>query len=339
MARLLTLVAVSAALILGSLALPNPGAAQQAQAIVSGTITLATPGDTLPAGVEVQLVILDDSQDITNISQQADARGAFTFEVDSDPRLSYIPFLLYEGVRYLADPIRFDASTTTATVPFEVFSATTDASDLSIETTRVVAVELERSTSTITFLREDVINRTEATVYVGGEDGVTLRIPTPDGTIAAGGLEQDDPDFSFEGGTVNVSIPLRPGVNAIVTRYTVGYDAVEDMYRLRITSPLPTNRIEARVSDRFVSKLEPRAEDARRIQNETFDGETVLGVERIGPTSPGQGLIVELHGLSGLTPDHVLTTTTGALVGSLLALATIAGLAVALARRNTEAPA
>jgi hypothetical protein len=339
MPRLLALAAVSAALTLGGLVLPNPGAAQQAQATISGTISLATPGDTLPAGVEVQLIALDQDQDITSVSQQADAGGAFTFEVDADARFSYIPFLIYEGVRYLSDPIRFDASTTTATVAFEVYSTTTEAPDLSIESTIMVAVSLQRSTSSIVLLREDIIERDELTVYVGGEDGVTLRIPVPDRTTAAGGVDEDDPDFSFEGGTVNVSIPLRPGRNSIVTSYTVGYDAIEDMYRLRITSPLPTDDIEARVPDAFVSSFEPQTDGAQRTADSEFEGETILAIERIGPATPGQGLVVNLEGLSGAAPAHVFTTTTGAIVGSLLALATIAALAITLARRDTEAPA
>ncbi len=344
--RLLTLTAFAGALILGVLVWPHPGLAEQPQATISGTITLATPGDTLPAGIELQLIILEESQAPTSAQQQADTSGAFTFEVDPDPRFNYVPFLIYEGVRYFSTPssIRFDDATSSATVAFEVYSTTTEAPDLSIEATTVIAVTLERSASTLTLIREDLINRDDLTVYVGGDDAVTLRIPVPDGTIDAGGLEDDDPDFSFEGGTVNVSLPLRPGPNSIVTRYTVGYDAAEDMYRLRITSPLLTDHIEARVPASFVSKLKPRGEDARRAPATDFEGEPILVVELIGPATPGQGLVLDLVGLSGAKPAHILTTTRGAVSGSLLALIVIGAIAIALARRaapadDTEAPA
>ena len=70
--RLLTLAAVVAALILGLLTIPHPGAAQQPQATISGTVRLATPDATLPEGVQLQLIILDQSQDPTSISQRAD---------------------------------------------------------------------------------------------------------------------------------------------------------------------------------------------------------------------------------------------------------------------------
>jgi hypothetical protein len=339
--HLLTLVAFVAALILGVTALPRSGAAQQPQANISGAVTLATPGDTFPAGIEVQLIILEESHDITSASHPVDTSGAFIFEVDPDPRFTYIPSLLYEAVRYLSDPIRFDDSTSSATVAFEVYSTTTEAPSLTIAETSVFAVAFERSTSTITLVREDLINRDELTVYVGGDDGVTLRIPVPDGTIDAGGLKADDPDFSFQGGTVNVSLPLRPGLNSVVTRYTVGYDAAEDMYRLRITSPLPTDHIEARVPQSFVSKFEPQSDDARRAADTEFEGEPILVVERIGSATPGNGLVVDLVGLSGAAPPHILTTTRGAVIGSLLALIVIAGLAVTLAHRqpDTEPPA
>lgn len=340
--RLLALTAFAVALALGILVWPHPGLAQQSQATISGTITLGTPSDTLPAGIELQLIILEQSQTPTSARQQADANGAFTFEVDPAPRFNYVPFLIYEGVRYFSTPssIRFDDTTSSASVAFEVYSTTTEAPNLSIETTTVIAVALERSASTLTLIREDLIVRDELTVYVGNDDAVTLRIPVPDGTIDAGGLEDDDPDFSFEGGTVNVSLPLRPGPNSIVTRYTVGYDAAQDMYRLRITSPLATNHIEARAPENFVNKLQPRSDDARRAADTDFEGDPILVVERIGPATPGQGLVVDLVGLSGASSAHILTTTTGAIVGSIFALAVISALAVALARRERNlAPA
>jgi hypothetical protein len=332
---LFTLIAFVAALILGVTALPRSGAAQQPQATISGTVTLATPGDTLNADIKVQLIILEESQDITSSSHPADTSGAFTFEVNPDPRFTYIPFLIYEAVRYLSDPIRFDDPPSSATVAFEVYSTTTEAPTLTIAETSVFAVALERSTSTITLVREDLIDRDELTVYVGGDDGVTLRIPVPDGTIDAGALEVDDPYFSFQGGTVNVSLPLRPGLNSVVTRYTVGYDAVEDMYRLRITSPLHTDHIEARVPQGFVSKFEPRGDDVRRAADTEFEGEPIFVVERIGSATPGNGLVVDLVGLSASTPPHIFTTTRGAVIGSLLALIVIPVLAVTLARRQS----
>jgi hypothetical protein len=345
--RLLALTVFAGALLaLGILVWPHPGLAQQPHATISGTITLATPGDTLSTGIEPQLIILEESQAPTSAQQQADISGAFTFAVDPDPRFNYVPFLIYEGVRYFSTPssIRFDDATSSTTVAFEVYSTTTAAPDLSIEATTVIVVALDRSASTLTLVREDLINREELTVYVGGDDSVTLRIPVPDGTIDAGGLEDDDPDFSFEGGTVNVSLPLHTGPNSIVTRYIVGYDAAEDMYRLRITSPLPTSHIEARSPESFVSKIEPRGDDARRAADTDFEGDPILVVELISPAAPGQGLVVDLVGLSGARPAHILTTTRGAVSGSLFALIVIGGLAIAIARRaapadDTEAPA
>jgi len=240
-------------------------------------------------------------------------------------------------VRYFSDPssVRFDNSTPSASIAFEVYSTTTEAPELSIETTTVIAVSLERSNSTITLIREDEINRNEPTVFVGGEDGVTLRIPVPDGTIDAGGMEADDPNFRFESGTVNSSVPIRPGLNSIVTSYTVGYDALQDMYRLRVTSPLPTDQIEARVPERFVSRLDP-FDDARRIADTEFEGETILKIELTGPVTPGKGLVVDLIGLSGAAPDHVLTSTLGAVSGFLFSLIVIVSVALTFARRQLK---
>jgi hypothetical protein len=337
MLRQLSLTAITTALILGGLAPPHSGAAQQTQATISGTVRLATPGDTLADGIELQLIILEDSKSPISVSQQADASGEFTFEVDSDPRFNYVPFLFYQGVRYFSDPssVRFDNSTPSASIAFEVYSTTTEAPELSIETTTVIAVSLERSNSTITLIREDEINRNEPTVFVGGEDGVTLRIPVPDGTIDAGGMEADDPNFRFESGTVNSSVPIRPGLNSIVTSYTVGYDALQDMYRLRVTSPLPTDQIEARVPERFVSRLDP-FDDARRIADTEFEGETILKIELTGPVTPGKGLVVDLIGLSGAAPAHVLTTTLGAVSGFLFSLIVIVSVALTFARRQLK---
>ena len=331
----LGLAALLAAAEFASPALPRTWAqTPAAPATITGTVHLATPGASLSASVAVQLIVLEGSATPTSLSEMTDPAGNFRFHVDADPAISYVPFLIFEGVRYFSEPgtVRFEAGGGEAHASFEVYSATSGGAGLEIEQTTLVATALERSTETITLVREDLIVREDPTVFIGGDDGVTLRIPVPDGTLEAGGGDAGDDAFSFDGSTVNVRIPLRPGRTSIVTRFRVGYDRVLDFYRLRLTAPLPTAQIELRVAERFVDRLEPESAAARLVTETGWEGEPVLVVRRVGTAAAGQGLVVNLVGLSGATPAHPLTRTTGAAAGSVAALLIIAGGALWLSR-------
>ncbi len=127
---------------------------------------------------------------------------------------------------------------------------------------------------------------------------------------------------------------LRPGVTSVVTRYTVRYEADEDEYRLRITSPLPAEQIQLRVPQRFLREVEPRSEEAVRGDDDEFEGEPLTVIERTTPAGPGQGLVADLIGLSGVErASHPLTSGVGAAVGAMLALLVVGAGAVALQRR------
>src|SRR5690606_22516799 len=127
-------------------------------------------------------------------------------------------------------------------------------------------------------------------VFAGDENDVTLRIPAPEGTREVNG-------GTLEGGVVTVGGALFPGdQNRIVTAYIVRYDAAADEYGVRVTAPLPTDRIELRVPQGYVHEVEPLEEAAREDDLEMPQGETPEAddvtlevVSLTGPVDPGRG--------------------------------------------------
>ena len=175
--------------------------------------------------------------------------------------------------------------------------------------------------------------------------GGTLRIPTPEGTIEASG-EADQGEFILEGGRLAATMPLHPGVNVVVTQYLVGYDRDRDSYRVRATAPLPGERIEVRVPERFVRSARPDSNGRRAgapgtggARGRAFArggterrGASVRVGAPVAPARAGGGLSGDLGGLSGETASTPRTGRGGALVGGLLALLVLGVAAVAIAR-------
>lgn len=293
---------------------------------------MLTPGAEL-GDVTAQLIIVRDGDDPTSIEQPVAPDGSFEFEAEADPTTTYLVRVVYEGVQYLSNPLLISPDLPTATIDLEVYATADRAPALRIEATTVTVLAIDRQAAELTLVREDQVRHDERVVYVGGTDGVTLRLPVPEGTIDAGGFDDGAATFTFDGRTIAVAAPLRPGVTSVVTRYTVRYERNEDEYRLRITVPLQSDQIEIRVPERFVREIRPQSEDAAFGPDADFQGETLTVVARTTAAAPGQGLVVDLRGLSGIAgASNPLTSRSGAAVGAVVALIVVAGAAIALHR-------
>lgn len=301
--------------------------------VISGVVRLATP-DTDLGPVAVQLITLREDADPEAVDQIADSDGRFEFEAEPDPLLTYIVRVRYEEVQYFSNPLLLSPELPTGTADFEVYATTSTAPELSIEAINVTLLAVDRERAELTLIREDLVRHDEPVIYTGDDDGVVLRLPVPDSTLDAGGFDDAEARYVLDGGIVSVATPLRPGVTSVVTRYTVRYEADEDEYRLRITSPLPAEHIEIRVPQRFLREVSPQGDEATRGEDDEFEGEPLTVIERTSPAGPGQGLVADLIGLSGIErATHPLTSGTGAAVGALLALIVVGAGAVALRRR------
>ena len=318
---------------LAAVGLPEQVVAQTApaQGTITGSIRMRTPGATFE-GAAVRLIVLRDGEDPEAVELPVPAATEFEFRALADPTVTYLIAVEYDGIQYLSNALLLSPDLPTVTADIEVYATTDAAPALTIEATTVTLLAIDREQFELTLIREDRVRHDEPVVYTGGADGVTLLLPVPDGTLDAGGFDDGAASYSFDGGTVAVAAPLQPGVTSVVTRYTVRYERDEDEYRLRITVPLRSDHIEIRVPERFVREVRPQSEDAARAPNADFQGEPLIVVERTTPAEPGQGLVVDLRGMSGERASNPLTSRSGAAVGAVLALIVVAGTAIGLHR-------
>ncbi len=205
----------------------------------------------------------------------------------------------------------------------------------SIRETTVTVLALDRAAAELTLVREDLVENPSDRVYVGPPpSGVTLRLPLPERTLDASGLNEEG-SFQLGSGTLDASLPLRPGITPVVTTYRVGYDPARDGYRLRVTAPLPTARVEVLVPDRFVEELAPldAAEHGPAAQ---LEGELALVARRGEAARAGEGTLVELRGLAGSTASNPLTDGRGPFAATALALVLLPAAAWALQRAGSR---
>ncbi len=296
---------------------------------ISGRVTNGTAGATLTGAVTVELITLLDGDGVSS-RETLVANGLYEFTLRPTALESHVLRTVYRGVQYLSGVVVLSPELPEGEQDFVVYETTTEQPRLTIELTVMTVIELDRAQARLRLARQDLVNNPGDRVYVGDETGVTLRIPTPEGTIEANG-EADQGEFILEGGRLAATMPLHPGVNSVVTQYLVGYDRDHDSYRARATAPLPGERMELRVPERFVRGARPDS-NGRRAGDIEIGGERVMVFERTAPALPGEGLIVELEGLSGENASNPLTDRNGAIVGSMLALLVLAVAAVAIAR-------
>lgn len=329
-ARLRRAVIVPAlALVLGlALAWPPSGAgAQPATARVSGAITSGTAGATV-GPVQVRLIMLQGAQVLEAVPVTVtDGRYSVTVPLVAGRLL--VPHATYEGVDYFGDPITLTETSTETTRDFRVYATTREAPGLAIASSTITVVAIDREAGKIGLLREDMVANPSDRVFVGDTSGITLRIPAPTGTVEATG-DSTEGTFAFERGVVTTTTPIRPGrLTSIVTRYVVDYDREADTYALRLTAPLPAERLTVRVPEGFVRAVRPE-DGATRGEDERLtgqaEGEVLQIVQATAPVRPGGGIVVNLVGLStGIVQSNPLTQRTGAAVASLIALAIVGG--------------
>jgi hypothetical protein len=318
--RALAACALAACALAGGLA-----SAQQPEGRISGVVLLGDSGPvTEPVSVELFQLAGDGLSFLRAMDTDA---GRFEFAVEPDIAISYVVRAIYEDQSYLGPPVLLSPELPTAEVEIVVYRATSDAPPLTIERTRVTVLRLDRANALIVFAREDEVRNPSDRLFVGDDEGVTLRIPLPDNTVTAeaGG----EGDSRVEGGTLAVATALRPGVTTVVSRYAVGYDRARDAYALRVTAPLPTDHMEVSVPTRFADDIRPLAGSLDAGERDE-DGELSTIVVRDGAAGPGESVSVVLDGLAGRNAPNPLTGRRGAAVAVAVALAIIGGGAAAL---------
>lgn len=324
--------ALIAVLALALSAAGGAAAQEELDGTIRGEVVLGTAGVELPQSMAVELIAIAEDGGLTTMLTLASA-GRFVLRVVADASITYLLYADYGGVRYFAQqPLLLSAELPAVEATITVYESTSESPGLRVESTTVTVVALDRAENLIALQREDRVFNPSDRTYIGDDGGVTLRLPVPDATIDAGGAGEGA-TFSFEGGRLAVSIPFPPGITSVVTRYLVGYDRVEDSYRLRATAPLDSGTIELLIPQSFVGDVRPLGESTRGEPRD-LEEERMLVVERTGELRAGASAVAELRGLSGRNSPNPLTERSGAVGGAALALALLVA-AVAALRRFT----
>ncbi len=321
---------LAVALLLGALALGSTtGGAQaqaQAQGVISGAVRNGTAGAPPALDVRVELIAIGARAELTS-QQQQPVDGRFRFVVAADATVSYVLRTVYQGVPYLSEPpLLLSPEAPEATRDMVVYERATEPPPLRISSTVVSVRGLDQAAGTLELQREDEVENASDRAWAGGADGITLRTPAPPGARRASDLS-GLATVTLADGAVTTTQPLLPGRQLVVTRLAVAYDRAAAQYRLRVTAPLPTARIEAWVPARFLEDVTAEG-DARAAATRTLEGERWRVVERAGPTGPGEALVVTLAGLGGARATNPLTQPTGAALGAAIAIAVVGGGAV-----------
>jgi hypothetical protein len=327
MRRVAILFAAAVAL---ALALPHVTEAQTppATGVISGTVRNGTAGASMPP-VQVQLITIPPSGPLST-QQTVTVDGRFSFDARADASLTYLLRTEYAGIPYLDQaPLLISPELPAIQRDLVVWETTDARPALRIEQTTVTVLSVERSTGRIQLQREDRVAHDGDRIWVGGPDGVTLRAPGPEGLLGVEAQQGFDGAPGVEGQSVTSTRPVRPGTTTFVATMVVGYDPVQDAYRLRVTAPLPTEAMEVWVPERFANDID--AEGAR-ASSEERDGERWQVIRSTGAAREGGGIVVDIHGLSGLQPDNPLTSTRGAAFASALAVLTLVAGVVLLLR-------
>ncbi|GMU41313.1 MAG: hypothetical protein AMXMBFR23_21790 [Chloroflexota bacterium] len=340
MSRRWVLRALLAVACLGTAAVPGGASGQANDGLIAGAITMGSAGATLDeSALSVRIIILENEAVSGTVDAEV-ADGRYEARVPAILSRTYVPVISYRGVQYFVPPAILDGAAPEVIQDVTVYETTTERPDLTVESTVVTVVAIDRDLGQMGLLREDLVRNPSDRVYVGGEGGVTLRLPAPEGTLEGSG---DNPEgtFTLEAGGISAALPIRPlSTTSVITRYLVEYDVQEDAYLLRVTAPLQTDRVAVRVPEGFLRGMEPEGE-ARRADDERIGegatANTLRVVEQSG-VGPGQGLIVRLDGFAPERNVNTLTEPSGAAIGAATALVLLAGaVAVAATRRRREA--
>lgn len=311
---------------------PTPAAVT---GVISGTVRNGTAG-AAPVEVNVQLITIPRSGAIS-AREAMTTGGRFRFETPADATATHLLRTEYAGVPYLDEmPILIGPEAPTMERALVVWEVTSERPALRSEATTLSVQAVDRASARMQLQREDRVVNPGDRVYVGGGGGerVTLRFPAPDGLVAVREEQAFDGTAASDGQTVTSTRPLRPGVTSIVTDMVVGYDPAVAQTALRVTTSIPSDRIEVRVPARAVDSVRPLA-DAVRAPDLEQDGARWLVVRRGGAARAGEGVVVGLVGLSGRQPENVLTSIQGAAAATVVALAVVA-VALALGARRTR---
>jgi len=311
--------------------------AEEEKAKIVGTVHMITEKIDLPKNLEVQLIVLEETKQPSSISSSVDKNGNFEFMVNTSERYNYIPLLIHNGIRYLSKPqsIQFSSMSENKQIRFDIYQSTSNLSSIIIEQTKITLMRLQRSNTTLTLLREDSVRQNEQYIYTGNESGYTIRIPLFENTLDVSAEGEYFSEFKIEGNYLITQMPIRPGLNKVITKHIVSYDKDQDYYLLSIINSFPSNIILVEIPDGFVNKIEFENSDFWKKNTTEINNASLLIFSKDMYVKEGQITNLSFVGLSGLNNPHIFSSASNTILAIFISLILISIIGTISYRKNS----
>ena len=311
--------------------------AEEEKAKIVGTVHMITEKIDLPKNLEVQLIVLEETKQPSSITSSVDKNGNFEFMVNTSERYNYIPLLIHNGIRYLSKPqsIQFSGMPENKQIRFDIYQSTSNTSSIIIEQTKITLMKLQRSNTTLTFLREDSVRQNEQYVYIGNEIGYTIQIPLFENTLDASAEGEYFSEFKIEGNYLTTQMPIRPGLNKVITKHIVSYDKDQDHYLLSIINSFPSNVVLVEIPEGFVNKIKLENNDSWEKNTTEINNASLLIFSKDMYIKEGQSTNLTFVGLSGLNNPHIFASISNSILAIFISLILISVIGTVIYRKSS----
>ncbi len=303
--------------------------APTASGSILGVVAAGVGANVDLEGVPVQLVELGKQPRL--IAEARTVGGRFHFDVPTvSANATYVASAVVDGVTYLGNPpLLLSPELPEASVEIVVWPASRARPELHSQLTGLTVVFVDASTGEVTLQREDLVENATPATWLGDDNGVTLKIPSPPGARGAEGEAWYDglpsvASFERTGDRVAARVPLRPGVTLVTTRFRTSASLTDAEFPLHLEAALPTDEVRILAPQRFARALLP-GHDARAAEPVTIEGESVQVVESTGPLVAGASIEGRIQGLGGRIEENPLSNWKTAAIGLALVFAVVAG--------------
>ncbi|HSM55766.1 MAG TPA: c-type cytochrome [Candidatus Sulfomarinibacteraceae bacterium] len=205
-------------------------------AVITGTVTNQTTGDSLPEGTPVELsAFTPEFEPSLTMTTTLDEEGRFAFDLTMvPPDLVYVATIEYDGINYGSDFGRIDRGEGALALSVPVYEHSTDPSSVYVSQLHIILEFVEGQVQVSELYQ---FSQEAPVVFVGetgqAEEGtVHISLPNeasnPSFNRSFGGMESFFPAENVirtENGWAD-TVPLRPGQGtlSLLVRYTMPYD-------------------------------------------------------------------------------------------------------------------
>lgn len=212
---------------------------------ISGVVRNGTAGGGSVDGLTVTLRRFRGMELAQEYTATVGADGRFTFtDLPIADGEAYPVVVTYQGVEYSSQMIQLTQNPSVET-EVAVYETTTDPGVVSIDSRSLVVAGAAPELKTVDIMDIVIVNNQSDRTYLGGPDGVVLRLPLPEGALEISpqpGFDYGQPRLEADGTLVTTG-PLPPGTHNVVLSYSVPYSGTRATLTVGTAMPTGTLRV------------------------------------------------------------------------------------------------